>query len=378
MNILMLSGDATIAEAGEGVFYHMLAHFSRYWEHVDVIVPYSTGTRHQVHDNVYIHPSPYASKLKQPLHIIKTGAQLLKERPYGLIISHDFGIFYNGVGAWWLSRRHDVPYVSEIHHVEGYPRAVTKRERIYRLLAKLYIRTFGRRAAAFRVVNQREVPQFLRAQGVPNDKILYLPSAFIDHTLFYPMPNIPKRYDVLFVGRMAANKGLFLLLDALAIVKEHKPDLKACLLGRGELLNAVRARIQALELQNHVEIIERLEKAEDVAELYNASRMLVCASTAEGGPRVTIEAMACGTPVVSTRVGIIPDIIQNGENGLLVDWQAGAIAQGVEQLLNDEALQQKLGEASRQSVCHLDIETVVSRYAKGYHDFIKQLEAQHG
>ena len=48
-------------------------------------------------------------------------------RPYGLIVSHDYGVFYNGIGSWLLARRFGVPFVSELHHIEGYPRAVGAR-----------------------------------------------------------------------------------------------------------------------------------------------------------------------------------------------------------------------------------------------------------
>src|SRR5215207_10049719 len=153
MNLLMLSGDASVAQGRDGAFYQMLRRFSAYWERIDILCPRAAGTvARSVHGNVYLHPSSQPRAM-QPLFIRRKGLELLGERPYALITSHDFGFFYNGIGAWWLHRQTGVFYVSEIHHVEGYPHAVTGRERLYRALAIPYIRWAKSRAAAFRAVN---------------------------------------------------------------------------------------------------------------------------------------------------------------------------------------------------------------------------------
>ena len=375
MNLMMLSGDSSVAQGRDGAFYQMLRRFSAYWDRIDILCPRAPGAAERtVHGNVHVHPSPW-HRAAQPLFIHQKGRALMKEREYALITSHDFGFFYNGVGAAWLSRASGVPYVSEIHHVEGYPRAVTRRERVYRALAIPYIRWAKRRAAAFRAVNTVEVPELLRRLGVPEEKILVLPSLYIDFDLFRRMPDVAKEYDGVFVGRLAPNKGVFTILNALALVRQTHPSIRFALRGRGALEPAVRARIATLGLQNNVTLLTEPVPPDEIARFYNSARMLVCASTAEGGPRVTVEAMACGIPVISTPVGMMRELITDGATGLLFRWGEAELAAKMRLLLDDAALRARLGEAGRQSVQEFEADRVIERYARGYHDLIARLRA---
>lgn len=374
MNLLMLSGDTSVARGREGAFDAMLRRFSRYWDRIDILTPRAPGASERtLYDNVYVHPSP-RSRAAQPLFIRDRGAALLAERPYALITSHDFGFFYNGLGAAWLSGNTGVPYVSEIHHVEGYPRAVTNRERLYRALATPYIRWAAHRAAAFRAVNAVEVPALLRKLGVPDEQILVLPSLYIDFDIFRPLPDEPRYYDVVFVGRLVANKGLFTVLDAIARVRQTRPDVRLGILGRGPLEAALRQRIAALGLADNVDLHTDTLLQEEVVRFYNSAAMLVCASTAEGGPRVTVEAMACGVPVISTPVGVMPELIKGGRNGLLFQWDAAELAGKIGQLLDNEEERQRMAEAGRLAVQPFQADAVIERYARGYHDLIARLE----
>jgi glycosyltransferase involved in cell wall biosynthesis len=269
-------------------------------------------------------------------------------------------MFLNGINAYLLSRS-GTPYISEIHHVEGYPRAVTRREQVYHWLAKRYIPFAARHAAAIRVVNHHEIPGLLRSLGVPEEKILILPSLYLDFESLYPAPEL-RRYDVLFVGRLASNKGIFTLLDAIQTVKQAKPDVSLGIRGSGALKAEIDRYIAKHNLNDNVAFIPHVEG--NLAQLYNLGRMLVCASTSEGGPRVTVEAMACGVPVISTPVGVMPDIITDGENGLL--FKGDELAQKILLLLEDDSLLQKLAEKGRQMVQQFEAEKIIDNYASAY------------
>jgi glycosyltransferase involved in cell wall biosynthesis len=373
MNLLMLGGDSSVAQGREGAFSQMLSRFSAYWDRIDILCPAAPdASERRLYGKVHVHPSR-RSKILQPWFIRQTGRALMNERRYDLITSHDFGFFYNGLGAAWLHRDSGVPYVSEIHHVEGYPRAVTHRERLYRALASPYIRWASRRVAAFRAVNRVEVPELLRRLGVPDDKILVLPSLYLDFDLFGPI-DLPKHYDAVFVGRLMPNKGLFTLLDAVAQVKISRPDVRVALLGRGPLEADVRGWILALGLQRNVMLQTEHLGAGEVARFYNSARMLICASTAEGGPRVTVEAMACGVPVISTPVGMMRELIDDGTNGLLFQWNSSQLADRMRLLLSDDALRQRIADKGRESVQGFQADAVIERYARGYHDLIARLK----
>lgn len=378
MNLLMLSGDTSVARGREGAFDAMLRRFSRYWERIDILTPHAPGGKERgLYGNIFVHPSPY-KRFRQPWYIRDRGAALMAERPYALITSHDFGFFYNGIGAAWLSRKTGVPYVSEIHHVEGYPRAITSRERIYRALAGPYIRFARSRAAAFRTVNAVEVPTLLRSLGVPDEKILVLPSLYIDFEVFRPLRDEQHYYDVVAVGRLVANKGLPTLIDAIARVKNNLPKVRLGILGRGPLERDLREQIAALGLADNVDLHTDTLLQEDVVRFYNSGKMLVCASTAEGGPRVTVEAMACAVPVISTPVGVMPELIDDGQNGLLFNWDADALAGNILLLLSDEDLRQRIGNAGREAVQPFQADAVIERYARGYQALVARAKGNAG
>lgn len=369
-HLMMLSGDASIAQGQDGAFYQLLARFAPYWQRIDILTPTaSQAAQRCLFGNVHVHPAPY-HRLLQTLFIRRKGAQLFTERPYHLVVSHDFGFFYNGIGAQWLLRQRDVPFVSEIHHIEGYPIATTARERLWYQAARHYLPWIAGRGAHFRVVNA-QVKATLVGLGVPADHIHKLYSLYLDLAQYRPQ-DIPKPYDLLFIARLASNKGALLILDALRLVKAHHPTIRLAIRGDGALKPAMLAFIDQHNLDENVIFLPRIAHSADMPTLYQSARLLLCASTVEGNPRVTVEAMACGTPVISTRVGIMPELITHGENGLLVEREASAMATAIEHLLNDPKLYARLSAAGRTSVQRFHAGTIVAQYAQAYHRLIEQ------
>lgn len=368
----MLSGDIATAQGKEGVFFNTLRLLSGYWNRIDVLCPPAPDSAPRVvHGNVHVRPSPWHKAL-QAVFAASAGRRLLREHRHDLIVSHDYGIFSNGLAALWLSRSQGVPYVSEIHHVEGYPRAASPREAVSRRLTTAYVRLAARRAAGIRTVNEVEVPGFLREIGVPEEKIHVLPSLYIDFHVFRPMSDVGKLYDVLFVGRLVANKGIFTILDAVARLRDGGSAVRTCIVGEGPLRDRLDERIRETGLSGQVTIVDQVPTAADVAVLYNQARMLVCASTGEGGPRVTVEAMACGTPLITTPVGIMPELIEDGRNGFVFRWDAGELAGKIYRLLDDERLRAEIGEAGRESVSGFRAEAVIERLASAYQEIARR------
>src|SRR5689334_3913857 len=117
MKLLMVGGDTTLAQGRQGAFYQTLSRFAPYWDQIDIICPRAPGSAARiVHGNVHVHPSSW-HKVFQLFYILRQGRHLIAQQHYDLIVSHDYGFFYNGLAVWWLSRQFHIPYVSEIHHV---------------------------------------------------------------------------------------------------------------------------------------------------------------------------------------------------------------------------------------------------------------------
>lgn len=370
----MISGDRTLASGKQGAFYHTLEEFRHHWQRIDIITPGVSrqGTRdkqqegQEVFDNVYVHPSPW-SLIFQPLFIFKKGIELWRLHRFGLVTVHEFPPFYNGIGARLLWQKIRVPYVLETHHIPGYPRAADIKERLYRWLTKMLIRFDAARAVAVRAVNQHETPGFLVKAGVPREKIRYIPSMYIDTQVFkkyIPPAGGVKEYDLIFVSRIEKNKGIFNLIDAINIARKTKPDIRLLLVGNGSQLENLKLTIKNLKLEANVIFSGWLASTEDVARAYNSARIFLNPSFNEGGPRVAIEAMACGVPVITTQVGLMHDIIKDGETGIFCDWSPEDMATKVLDLLASQALQDRIGAAGLEIAQRFDRRVQIKNYAE--------------
>ena len=166
------------------------------------------------------------------------------------------------------------------------------------------------------------------------------------------------------VGRFAPPKNHALLIEAFARVRTSAP-LYLLLVGGGELENTVREQVAALGLESRVCF---LGIRADVADILRASDAFVLSSRWEGNPMSVMEAMAAGLPVVSTAVGGVPELVRDGETGLLVSSEdTGALAQAIQALVDNPARRQAMGVAARQhAVASFDIRHTVRGYEQLY------------
>jgi glycosyltransferase involved in cell wall biosynthesis len=365
----MVSGDRQVAIGEKGPFYSMQREFSRYFERIDVLCPRPDApvTVDTIFDRVHFHPA-LCGRSKMAKYIVEKGGELIREHGAELIVSHDYGWFYNGIGSARLSRKSGVPYLSEIHHVPGHPIAANWRERFDKHVARRYVRWARDRAIKFRVVNSGEMPALLRAWGVPREKILVLPSLYIDLDVFAPTPHGTEpefEQDVVFVGRMVLNKGLDRIVDALARIAARGTPLRALFVGKGPHAGVVRERVRKRGLDERVRFVEWVESPRELAEIYRRSRVCVCASTCEGGPRFTVEAMACGTPVVSTPVGVMSELLEKGDAGALCGFDVASLADTLERVLGDEPGRRALGANARRIAERFEYARTIRGYAEG-------------
>jgi glycosyltransferase involved in cell wall biosynthesis len=369
MNLLMVSGNGGPAEGKLDAFHNMLAEFSKYWDRIDIICPsVKENICPSPFPNVFFHPSPW-KKLWQPFHIAKVGARLARERNYDLITIQEYAPFLHGIGGNYLAAKTKIPFVSEFHHIEGYPKAADFTEVLRRFMSGIYARWVSKRALRLRVVNGNETPQFLRAHGVPEEKLLRLYSFYLQLDVFTPL-NVAKEFDMVFCGRLVKNKGLFELLQATKILTRDFPDLRFLIIGTGGLEQKLKAFAGELGIEKNVVFHGWAKDNREIASLLNRSRVFVLTSYAEGGPRTPLEAMACGIPVVTTPVGLMKELIKDGENGLLINWDPAFIAKRVSQLLKDADKRFQLGRQGKKSVSIFNYSDIIRQYAQGYQSLL--------
>lgn len=175
---------------------------------------------------------------------------------------------------------------------------------------------------------------------------------------------------ILFLGRVEEAKGVCELLQACALLAPRYPALRVVLAGNGDLDGAQR-QARALGMAGRVELPGWLGSEARGVELERAE-VFCLPSHAEGMSMAVLEAMAAGKAVVATRVGAIPEVIVDGENGLLAPPRDGAALAGVlARALDDAALRERLGLRARETVeRHYSVDAVGARLGAIY----RQLE----
>jgi len=173
--------------------------------------------------------------------------------------------------------------------------------------------------------------------GIDGSRIVVLRNG-VDLETFQPPRNRsvrgceldPSEKMLLSVGGLIPLKGHDLVIQALASLS----GCKLFIAGEGPARAGLQRLVSSLGLDKRVVFLGRVEH-EELARYYGAADALILASSREGWPNVLLEAMACGTPVIATRVGGIPEMIQKPEAGILIgERTAEAIAAGVRELFS--------------------------------------------
>lgn len=177
--------------------------------------------------------------------------------------------------------------------------------------------------------------------GVDLDRILEAP----EHSL---------HSDIIFVGRLMEHKKVDLLIRAVGIVKQTKPDVSCIIVGQGPEREALERLSRELGLQDNVSFFNAVEDNAELYGLMKASKMLVQPSIREGFGLVVVEANACGIPVVTSshEQNAARDLIIEGENGWLADVDAASLADKIQLILDHpdmhpvKTLEEHLGQYS--------------------------------
>lgn len=222
-----------------------------------------------------------------------------------------------------------------------------------------------RRADRVRAVGEH-TRRLASESGYRGDLVVYPAwSDYAQVTREPPVP-LPERPVVLYVGALEPTKGVDVLLEAWPAVRAALPEARLVLVGDGSLRGQVD---QAMREQGEgVRALGRVPRSE-VAGRLDAATLLVLPSRSEGLPLVLLEAMARARAVVASRVGGIPELVEDGASGLLVPpADPGALGQALLRLLRDPERCAQLGEAGRR--CFLERDP-----AQAHADGVRELAA---
>jgi glycosyltransferase involved in cell wall biosynthesis len=173
----------------------------------------------------------------------------------------------------------------------------------------------------------------LRRLGVPRERIFT-----VLHPVNSDFSDASRRadpeYDVLWLTRMSDEKAPLLFVDALVALRDRGVEYSAALVGSGPLEAEVRTAVERAGLADRVDVPGW---AEEPVEYYRSARVYVLTSEREMLPLTLVESMLVGVPPVAPAVGAIPDVVKDGENGVLVaDQSSETYADAIETLLTDD------------------------------------------
>ena len=255
------------------------------------------------------------------------------------------------------------------------PLLVASRRSDVHLKRQAYSRWKNRRVDVF-VAASQGIQTMLLDDGVPADRIVTVHDGLnvglidkhapVDVHKTYWLPHGAPVVGT--VGRLTPQKGTRHLVAAAARVVPQVPDTRFLVLGQGDLRESLERQVKDLGLERHV-LLTGFQ--EDVWGVMRSLDVFVMSSVAESPGGTILEAMACGCPVVATRVGGIAESVLDEETGLLVPPRdEPALAAAIVRLLGDPALCRDLGAAARRRVeTTFSVEEMVRELVEVYERF---------
>lgn len=378
--------------AARGHTVHLLLPESRSWSRPD--------TEGRVHYHPYRY-SPVRSwtpwgysesleggvKIKRPLYALaplvllsalRTADALLRSGEFDLVHAH--WIVPNGPIGAIAARRQDLPLVVTLH---GSDMAVSERSRA---IGRATRWTFARAAAV--TAPSGDLLERARRLGASHLREL-IPYGADARSLEADPREVdrlrgrlglrPDDVVVAGLGRLIPVKGFEYLVEALAKARVARPELRLVLVGDGDLREQLGVRARSFGIADSVVFAGMVER-DEIPIYLGVADIVVVPSVHYGGyvdglPNVALEAMAAGKPLVATRVGGLPELVRDGETGLLVDEKdADELADAIVELAGDPAVRARMGDSGRALIRDsLSWESVAGRYEAVYERVVERV-----
>jgi L-malate glycosyltransferase len=264
------------------------------------------------------------------------------------------------------------PIVSVFHgYGDDWRPGASMKQRLFLALHKWALRRVDAGAI---VVSQGLASVVHRRIGISQRKITCIPNG-VDLKAFRPGPmRMTVRPEVLVIGTLSEIKRPLDAVGAFAKLLETVQDARLSFVGDGPIRLEVEKCVSRLDLGRMVRF---LGKRQDVPEILRGADLVWHLSRSEGMPLACVEAMACGVPVVGTRVGGIPEVVRNGQTGFLVEvGDVDAVAALSARLLADKELYARVRTASIADASErFDQRRMVREYVELLKESVRQMRA---
>lgn len=261
--------------------------------------------------------------------------------------------------ASYVSRMTGIPYSFTAHAKDIYHQKVDPRGLAEKIAGAKFVITVSD-------YNKRFLDDLLHNQRMSGTVIRLYNGIDLDQ--FHAEPSEKEPNLIVSVGRLVPKKGFQYLLDACKLLKEQGLPFHCAIIGEGDERHNLEAQIRQHSLDKDITLLGAKTQAE-VKKLIQRATVFVLPCIVDdngdrdGLPTVLLEAMALGTPVISTRVTGIPEIIEHGKTGCLVEEKdSRELAQTIQELLGSDSRRTRLSAAALAKVRQdFDVTTNVSR-----------------
>ena len=346
-----------------GIFVHrLMREISKHGHEVHILAPYTGGKTKYALEGVqverfhYFYPKKFQrlcgrsgmiDNVKEGLFVkLQVSTFILFNIVHSLRKLKDMDLIHvhwlipNGLGALFAKKIHKIPYISTIYGEEVY---LSQR---YKL--EFSLRNFVNNSSKSITISKATLNSCIDI-GLKKEELDIIPFG-VDIDFYKPL-KIPKdenTFQILAVGYLIERKGFEYLIKAVKEVLKVHENIQLTIVGSGPLEEKLKNIIKELNLESNAKIMKNVSD-EELLHLYNLSDLFVLPSVVdsqgntEGLGVVLLEAMACRLPVIGSDTGGIPDIIQDGETGLLVpEKDISGLSKAVLSLIENEDLREKL------------------------------------
>ena len=376
-----------------GIFVHrLMREISRQGHEVHIIAPFSDAKTNYILDGVKVEKFNYFYPRR--FQKLSGRAGMIDNVKEGIFVKFQFLIFIfcnvyysctklkdmdiihvqwpipNGLGALFLKIFYNIDYINTIYGEEIYLSKRYHTVPIIKLLVNKSSKTITISTGSLKTCLE---------SGLKKDKFEIIP--FGVDTRFFQPENLLKDkeiFQILSIGYLIERKGFEYLITAVEEVLKVHNNVKLKIVGSGPLEVRIKKLIKELGLEETIEIIGNVSD-EKLLEIYNLSDLFVLPSivdsqgNTEGLGVVLLEAMACKLPVIASNIGGIPDIIHDGETGLLVpEKDSMEISLSIIKLIENEDLRELIALKGYNMVKeHFIWEKIAKEYISIYQEIIK-------
>jgi glycosyltransferase involved in cell wall biosynthesis len=299
-------------------------------------------------ENLYVHPIPCMPLPRLTLgeyisYSLNTARHIKR---YNLDLIHGHSMYSVG-----YSLNKNLPYVATLHGTQlnefkqSLQYGTSLNHIITDFTSMLMERYTAKKADKIIVVSNENRRDVIEQYKVPENKIATIPNGVNVNDF---KPSTCKSKTIIFVGRLHERKGIDKLLQSFSKVVSEEPEARLKIVGYGEDESRLKDLAKRLNLKSRNLEFAGFVADSELHELYTSSSIFVLPSYYEGFGIVLIEAMSAGLPLVSVRTGGATEVIEEGENGFLVDYDN--MHKAIVKLLGDETLRIKMGRMSREKV----------------------------